>query len=98
MSEALSDTCGVVKTTIVSVNEADPAAFDAVREIMYVPAFAYACVGFSTNAFEPSPKSQAQAEGLLEDASINATVAPVQVEFAEVLNEATGATGGAFKL
>ena len=98
MSEALSDTVGVVKTTIVSVNEVDPAAFDAVREIMYVPALTYACVGFSTEAFEPSPKSHAQADGLLEDASVNATVSPVHMAFAEVLNEAIGVTGGAFKL
>lgn len=68
----------------------DPAEFRTVSVTVYVPGFAYLCVGFWSVEDAESPKLHDQDVGEPVDVSVNASVS-VFPPYAAV-NEATGAT------
>ena len=69
-----------------------PAAFVAVRVTVKVPEAAKAWVGFCCVLVLPSPKLQAQAVGVLVDASVKVTVWPMAGTVGVEVKAATGAS------
>jgi hypothetical protein len=72
-----------------------PAAFEAVKVTVYVPAWLYVCTGFFSFELVPSPKSQFHEVGVFVLLSVKLTLRGILPEVLLPESAATGTLGGA---